>query len=174
VTKKITEPELASDKVENNRPVKEESFEDTLKSEIPEIKEMESSVPALGHETENESLMTGKWVKDDSLKGQRASVEKTPSNQMALAPELDSEREYFQQVLKVEEKSDSRAQVYFEKGVLYQRQRKLDQAIDFYKKALALNPGHQQAQVKLASVLIQTGRFEEAKALLTPLNALNP
>jgi Flp pilus assembly protein TadD len=136
-TKEIKEPKLAIEMNENNRPVKGEFFEDTLK-------------------------------------GQRDTPEKTPAEQTTLAYELGSERGFSPKALKVEEKSDFGAQAYYEKGVSYQRQRKFNQAIDSYKKALALNPDYQQACVKLASVLMQTGKFEEAKAQLNLLRVLMP
>jgi len=173
--KETKEAKLVNDKKENNSPVKEESVVDTPRRVSQEAKGViESSIPSLGLKTENESPTTGIWAKNDSLKRQQPIAENTPSKELASVPELDSKREYFRKVLKVAEKSDSRAQVYYDKAVSYQQKRKLDQAIAFYKKALVFNPDHQQARIKLASVLMQTGRFEESRALLAPLYAQNP
>jgi len=76
--------------------------------------------------------------------------------------------------LTVTQRSDSKAQKYYRKGVSQQRQGKLNQAIGSYRRALSFNPDHVQANLNLATAYLQGGRFKEAEQKLIYLYALKP
>jgi Flp pilus assembly protein TadD len=76
--------------------------------------------------------------------------------------------------LEVSERSESRSERYYKKGVSYQRQGDLGQAIDSYRRALNFNPDHLQANVNLSIAYLQAGRFKEAEQILVYLYASRP
>jgi Flp pilus assembly protein TadD len=76
--------------------------------------------------------------------------------------------------LTVTQRSDSKAQRYYKKGASYQKQGKLNQAIESYSRALTFNPDHAQAQLNLATTYLQLGRFKDAEQKLIYLYALKP
>jgi len=79
-----------------------------------------------------------------------------------------------QEPLTVREKSDSRAERYYNKGVSYQQQGESVQAIQAYRKALTYNPDHVQAHTNLAIACLQAGRLKEAEQELVYVSALKP
>ncbi len=76
--------------------------------------------------------------------------------------------------LTVKDTSALRAQKYFDKGTVYQKDGSYEKAIESYTKALTFNPDHLQARVNLATAYLQTGRFKEAEQELVYLYALKP
>lgn len=104
---------------------------------------------------------------DERVKGTPpAKVEKTGSGDSHASPP--------QEELAVKARSNSRAQRYSSKGISYQRQGKLESAVESYKKALTSDPDHDEARLNLATALMQMGRLKEAEQELTRLYAKSP
>jgi Flp pilus assembly protein TadD len=100
--------------------------------------------------------------------------EETPLDGM-IPPYLEEmRREWTQKQTADTERSDSRAERYYNKGVSYHQQGELNRAIDSYKEALTFNPEHLPAHTNLATAYVQTGRFKEAEQELVYLYALRP
>jgi len=76
--------------------------------------------------------------------------------------------------LEVSERSESRAERYYRKGISYQQQGDLSSAIDSYRLAVNYNPDHLQANMNLATAYLQTGRFKQAEQILVYLYASRP
>lgn len=76
--------------------------------------------------------------------------------------------------LQITQRSESRAHRYYKKGLSYQRQEQLSQAIDAYRRALSLNPDHPEANMNLAIAYLQAGRLKEAEQILVYLYASKP
>jgi Flp pilus assembly protein TadD len=92
-----------------------------------------------------------------------------------IKPASSQQREeWVQRALEVTERSNSRAESYYQKGVVYHQGGELDKAIDFYRKALTFNPDHLPADMNLATAYLQVGRFKEAEQILVHLYALKP
>jgi tetratricopeptide (TPR) repeat protein len=142
------------------------SPESETKAELP--------LPSPKQEEKKESPPPLSPTKGKSLKAQTTSPEKGSSLESATSTESKAKEGGAYKVPEIGDKSDSRAQIYYKKGVSYQQEGKFSQALDSYQKALILNPGHEQARVNLASVLLQTGRFKEAEEQLILLHALRP
>jgi Flp pilus assembly protein TadD/cell division septation protein DedD len=96
------------------------------------------------------------------------------SEEIPLTYGIDSEAEVPKDKVAITGESDSRAQRYYNKGILYQKQLRFDLAVESYRKALSFNPDHQQARLNLATAYIQIGRLKEAERELTYLYAKNP
>ncbi len=76
--------------------------------------------------------------------------------------------------MQITQRSESRADKYYKKGLSYQRQDQLGQAIDAYRRALSLNPDHPEANMNLAIAYLQAGRLKEAEQILVYLYASKP
>ncbi len=87
---------------------------------------------------------------------------------------LDLKKWLTQKTFTVAQRSDSRAQKYYSKGVSYQQQGEFNRAINSYRKALTFNPDHVQAHINLAAAYLQMGRFKEAEQELIYVYALKP
>jgi tetratricopeptide (TPR) repeat protein len=103
-----------------------------------------------------------------------AEEEEIPSEEVVLSYATDLKQWLSRKTLTVTERSDSRAQRYYNKGVSYQQQGKPNRAIDSYRKALSFNPDHVPAHINLATAYLQTGRFKEAEKELIYVYALRP
>ena len=158
-----------------NLPDEDESFENSPSEVSPESEtKTELPIQSEGKMEKKELPVPTSPIKGNLPKGQTVSKEKSPALEKAATTQLKPDGELTRRVPEVGDKSDYRAQIYYKKGVAYQQERKYDQALDSYKKALTLNPGHEQARVNLASVLMQIGRFKEAEEQLILLHALKP
>ncbi len=87
---------------------------------------------------------------------------------------LDFENGTEEKPLAVSEKSESRAERYYNKGVSYQKQGESVRAIQAYRKTLAYNPDHLQAHINLATAYLETGRLKEAEQELIYVYAVKP
>ncbi|KPL05352.1 MAG: hypothetical protein AMJ73_01220 [candidate division Zixibacteria bacterium SM1_73] len=96
------------------------------------------------------------------------------SEEVAPSYAADLKTWFVQQSLTVTERSDSRAQRYYTKGLSYQKQGEFNRAIDSYRRALTFNPNHLQAHMNLGTAYLQTGRFKEAEQELIYVYALRP
>ncbi|MGB8657573.1 MAG: tetratricopeptide repeat protein [Candidatus Zixiibacteriota bacterium] len=79
-----------------------------------------------------------------------------------------------QRPLGIADKSVSRAERFFRRGVDDQQQGELDRAIEAYRKTLSFDPHHEQARLNLATACMQLGKFKEAEQELMYLWALKP
>ena len=100
--------------------------------------------------------------------------EEITSEEVAPSYAIDLRKWLAQKPLTVTQRSDFRAQKYYNKGVSYQQQGKLNRAIDSYRKALTFNPDHVQAHINLATAYLQAGRYKEAEKELIYVYALKP
>jgi len=131
----------------------------------------EKNIPIDVTLSEGKNEDSPEYITDDtSFPGQ----EETTSEEVAPSYAIDLRKWLAQKPLTVTERSDSRAQKYYNKGVSYQQQGKLDRAIDSYRKALTFNPDHVQAHINLATAYLQIGRFREAEKELIYVYALKP
>jgi tetratricopeptide (TPR) repeat protein len=106
-------------------------------------------------------------------------VQTSPPEQTS-GPEIVPSRPYrsagtkTEKGLEVSERSESRAERYYRKGISYQQQGDLSSAIDSYRLAVSYNPDHLQANLNLATAYLQTGRFKQAEQILVYLYASRP
>ncbi len=104
----------------------------------------------------------------------RSAPEEIPSEELT-PPFIPEMKEWLaQRSLTVKEKSSTRAERYYKKGVAFQRQKDFDQAIEAYRQALSFNQDHKEARINLATIYIQKSRLKEAEKELIYLYALNP
>jgi tetratricopeptide (TPR) repeat protein len=102
------------------------------------------------------------------------SGEKEKPEEVPLSYASDLKDWLAQMPLSITERSDSKAQRYYNKGVSYQEQGKVEKAIESYKKALNFNPDLMPAHLNLATAYLHLGRFKEAEQKLIYLYALKP
>lgn len=138
---------------------------------ISSISREEKNIPTDVTRSEGKNEESPEYITDDTSSPGR---EETTSEEVAPSYAVDLRKWLAQKPLTVTERSDSRAQKYFNKGVSYQQQGKLDRAINSYRKALTFNPDHVQAHVNLATAYLQIGRFSEAEKELIYVYALKP
>jgi Tfp pilus assembly protein PilF len=156
-----------------------EKEQETPKSEIKEASELpispttqeEKKIPIDVTPSEGKREAPGEYVRDEIAS---SGQEEIPSEEIAPSYAMDLREGLAQKPLTVTERSDSRAQKYYNKGISYQQQGKLDRAIASYRKALTFNPDHVQAHINLATAYLQTGRFKEAEQELIYVYALKP
>jgi tetratricopeptide (TPR) repeat protein len=102
------------------------------------------------------------------------------AEEQASGPEIAASRPYQssgsknQTGLEVSERSESRAERYYRKGISYQQAGDLPSAIDSYRMAVNYNPDHLQANLNLATAYLETGRFKQAEQILVYLYAARP
>jgi tetratricopeptide (TPR) repeat protein len=159
------------------------SFSDE-ESEIPESEiEEVSELPISSDSQEEKSIpldVTSSEVSDENFQEDVADEttsfweEESVSEEVAPSYADDLKKWLVQQSLTVTERSDSRAQRYYAKGLSYQQQGELERAIDSYRSALTFNPDHLEAHINLATAYLQTGRFKEAEKELIYVYALKP
>jgi Flp pilus assembly protein TadD len=99
---------------------------------------------------------------------------KEPSEGSVLASLLTSEKRSLPKPTGIIDQSNSRAEKFYNKGASYHQQSDYARAIDFYKKALSLDPGHKPTRMNLATAYLQIGRYKEAERELIFLYALKP
>ena len=99
---------------------------------------------------------------------------KEPSEESVLASLLMSEKRSVPKPTGIIDPSNSRAEKFYNKGVSYHQQGDYARAVDFYKKALSLYPGHKPTRMNLATAYLQIGRYKEAERELIFLYALKP
>jgi tetratricopeptide (TPR) repeat protein len=134
----------------------------------------ELSLPAPKEEERKESPPLPSSTKGKTPQPPTSSTEKGSALESMTATASKSKEGGTYRVPEVADRSVSRAQTYYKKGISYQQERKFTEALDSYQKALILDPEHEQARMNLASVLMQTGRFKEAEEQLILLHALRP
>lgn len=101
-------------------------------------------------------------------------MDEIPMGTMAPAQAAKTTNVNADRALEVSERSESRAERYYKKGVSYQQQGDLGQAIDSYRRALNFNPDHLQANMNLSIAYLQAGRFKQAEQILVYLYASRP
>jgi Flp pilus assembly protein TadD len=79
-----------------------------------------------------------------------------------MLQKLDAAIANYQLAVQFDEKN---SQAYSNLGVAYYRQGKLDDSINAFKRAVALEPNNAQFKVALADVLKKAGRSKEAKEI---------
>jgi Flp pilus assembly protein TadD len=100
--------------------------------------------------------------------------EKTPSEESLLASLPESNKRSVPKPSGITDKSNSRAERFYNKGVSYHQQGDFDRAINSYKRALSFDPGHKQTHMNLATAYMQAGRLKEAEREFIYLYALRP
>ncbi len=65
-------------------------------------------------------------------------------------------------------------ELFYQKGLSYHRQNKLEMAIQMYQAVLKRNPDHRATRFNLASAYIQIASFTEARTILEDLNRQEP
>jgi tetratricopeptide (TPR) repeat protein len=124
-------------------------------------------------------LMMPQDEPQDQQPEQGDEIQTSPSEQTS-GPETATSRLYRavgtsnQKGLEVSERSESRAERYYRKGISYQQAGDLSSAIDSYRLAVNYNPDHLQANMNLATAYLQTGRFKQAEQILVYLYAARP
>jgi Flp pilus assembly protein TadD len=144
--------------------------ENLLKPEESPAMEEEQSIPAEAPELEDTKMTPGDLTEETSS----ALSEQNPWEEVYPSYLEGAQPEWTQRQLAVDQKSDSRARRYYQKGVSYHRQGKLDDAIDSYREALIFDPDHLPTHINLSTACLQTGRFKEAEQELVYLYALRP
>jgi Flp pilus assembly protein TadD len=112
--------------------------------------------------------------KPDQVKTMVPGDKKTPAEESLLSSLPESNKRSVPKPSGIIDKSNSRAERFYNKGVSYHRQGDYDRAIDSYKIALSFDPGHQPTRMNLATAYLQTGRYKEAERELIYLYALRP
>jgi Flp pilus assembly protein TadD len=112
--------------------------------------------------------------KRDQEKTMAPGDEKTPSEESLLSSLPETKKRSVPKPSGIIDKSNSRAERFYNKGVSYHQQGDIDRAIDSYKRALSFDPGHKPTHMNLATAYMQTGRYKEAERELIYLCALRP
>jgi len=112
--------------------------------------------------------------KPDAEKTMVRGDKKTPSEESLLASLPESNKRSVPKPSGIIDKSNSRAERFYNKGVAYHQQGDYDRAIDSYKRALSFNPDHKPTHMNLATAYMQTGRYKESERELIYLYALRP
>jgi Tfp pilus assembly protein PilF len=135
-------------------------------SSVPEIETLIESPPS---EDKNEASF-------EAIPDNAASLgeQEEPTEQLALSQGEGPGGSLAQEKLTVRERSESRAERYYKKGVSYQQKGESARAIEAYRKALAYCPDHVEAHINLAIAYLQTGRLKEAEQELIYVYALKP
>ena len=152
---------------------------ETPKSEIKEaseppissVSQEEKKIPPDVTPSEGRNEDFPEYITDEAAS---PGQEEITSEEVAPSYAIDLRKWLAQKPLTVTQRSDSRAQKYYNKGVSYQQQGKLNRAIDSYRKALTFNPDHVQAHINLAIAYLQAGRYKEAEKELIYVYALKP
>lgn len=154
------EPETPKSTIE----VPQESFGPSPPEMDKEIQA--DAIPSEGEKKDSEEDITDEAMLPES--------EEMPSEEMRSGYLTEQKEEWTQTALEVTERSNSRAERYYKKGVQNHQRGEFNKAIDFYRKALNFNPDHRQADMNLATAYLQVGRFKEAEQILVYLYALRP
>jgi len=112
--------------------------------------------------------------KPDQEKTMVPGDEKTPSEESLLASLPEAKKRSVPKPSGIIDKSNSRAERFYNKGVSYHQQGDFDRAINSYKRALSFDPGHKQTHMNLATAYMQAGRLKEAEREFIYLYALRP
>jgi tetratricopeptide (TPR) repeat protein len=175
------EPQLSSlsekksapgNKVSSSEAKKDVISEDVLNetsSSEDEKTPTEKVTSTLTTEAERKTLKTP--VSDQTMS---KKDEKTPSEQSLLTSIPEAKKTSVPKPSGIIDKSNSRAERFYNKGVSYQQQGDFDNAIDSYKRALSFDPDHKQTHMNLATAYMQVGRYKEAERELIYLSALRP
>lgn len=70
--------------------------------------------------------------------------------------------------------ADPVEELFYQKGLSYHRQNKLEMAIQMYQAVLKRNPDHRSTRFNLASAYIQVASYSEARTILEDLNRQEP
>ncbi|MFC1877566.1 tetratricopeptide repeat protein [Thermodesulfobacteriota bacterium] len=70
--------------------------------------------------------------------------------------------------------TDPVEELFYQKGLSYHRQNKLEMAIQMYQAVLKKNPDHRSTRFNLASAYIQVAAYMEARTILIDLNRQEP
>jgi tetratricopeptide (TPR) repeat protein len=124
--------------------------------------------PAL---SEEEDVLPDEDLEDEST---LFSPEESFSEGTTPSYASDPEPGWTERTVEVAERSESRAERYYKKGVSYQQEGTLSQAIESYTEALTFDPDHLQTHMNLATAYLQTSRFREAEQELAYLYAVRP
>lgn len=138
---------------------------------ISSVSSEEEKTPAEITPSEAENEDPSEYISEEPATPEQEEI---PSEEVAPSYSMEWKKWLAQQSLTVTEKSDSRAQRYYNKGVSYHLEGEFNRAIDSYKKALIFNPDHLPAHVNLATAYLQMGRFKEAEKELIYVYALRP
>lgn len=112
------------------------------------------------------------WYLEEETGG--SLVEEDQTGEMASYLLADPMEQNGENTLHVSNRSESRAERYFKKGISYQQQGEIAKAMESYRMALNYNPDHLQANMNLATAYLQTGRFKQAEQILVYLYASKP
>jgi len=138
---------------------------------VSSMSEKGEKIPEDVISSEGEKETSGQYIPDETFS---LAPEELPSEEITSPYPVEPKKWLAQWSLTISERSDSRAQRYYKKGISYQQQGELNLAIDSYKEALTFNPDHLQAHMNLATAYLETGRFKEAEQELFYLYALKP
>ena len=70
--------------------------------------------------------------------------------------------------------ADPVEELFYQKGLSYHRQNKLEMAIQMYQAVLKRNPDHRSTRFNLAAAYIQVAAYTEARTILLDLNQKEP
>ncbi len=93
------------------------------------------------------------------------SFDEAPALEITPAQRSEPAEIRTEKPLMVSDRSDSRAESYYKKGVSYQQEGELTKAIDSYRRALNFNPDHLQANMNLATAYLKAGRYKQAEKI---------
>jgi tetratricopeptide (TPR) repeat protein len=151
--------------------VSSSSAEESGQEGEPSVLENEEQVPAEQAISGEEGTLPDVYMEDESppLPPEEAFSEETSPSYAS-----DPGPGWTETAVEVAERSASRGERYYRKGVSYQQEGKLSQAIKSYAEALTFDPDHLQAHMNLATAYLQTSRFREAEQELAYLYAAKP
>jgi tetratricopeptide (TPR) repeat protein len=177
------EPVIASETNEPDQTTQQivTRFEEELKTLGPPFVQPEDTQEALElpEEAVVPDLVTPQDEQEEWQPESGAEVQASPEEQ-ASGPEIAAGRPYQsagsknQSRLEVSDRSESRAERYYRKGLSYQQRGDLSSAIGSYRLAVSYNPDHLQANMNLATAYLQAGRFKQAEQILVYLYASRP
>lgn len=183
-SKQPLEPMPSFTSYENKETPKEDISPAGKKSVLsPDIEAFLNKTPASGKEETPTEKVPLSPVTESKNKTAEKSVpkktvipgdEKIPSEESLLASLPEAKKSSLPIPSGIIDKSSSRAERFYNKGISYHQQGDYDRAIDSYKMALSFGPSHKLTHVNLATAYMQTGRYKEAERELIYLYALRP
>lgn len=179
--KQPPEPVLSYLSEKKNIPEKEASSSETKKDVL--LEDVLNETPSSEDEKTPTEKVTSSLTTEAKRKTPETPVsdktmskkdEKAPSEQSLLASLPEVKKRLVPKPSGIIDKSNSRAEKFYNKGVSYQQQGDFERAIDSYKRALSFDPDHKQTHMNLATAYMEVGRYKEAERELIYLSALRP
>ena len=140
--------------------------EPEIQKEMPPAEPLKT-VSQASPQKKQQPALTEKTVPPPVIEPEALSPQPEPAGDVNLNQTEKTVTPVDMQTVPVEE-------LFYQKGLSYHRQNKLEMAIQMYQAVLKRNPDHRATRFNLASAYIQVASFTEARTILEDLNQQEP